>query len=127
MKKSKVIKDGELATFDDFKEKEKMYIVSTILIKDPVVVQTTNKHIKNSIEKLKKKDKTELINMSNKVYRDILAVDVDSIYNKKQEWQNFCDDIILVYVTRNILYNSPIPVMPYKEFKKHQIEQKNYI
>ena len=124
MPKSKIIQNGELATFNDFKMNEKIFVTSALLIKDAVVVQTTNKEIYDNIENLKNMDKTELIALSNKVYKIIISTNVDSIYNKKKEWQNFCDDLIIVYATRNVLYNSPIPIMPYEEFKKHKIEEK---
>ncbi len=124
MKKSKIIQNGETATMEDFNENEKIYVNAVLLIKDPVVVETTNKNIKNILENLKNKDKREVIVLSNKVYKMILSTDTDSIYNKKKEWGNFCDDIVIVYVARHLLYNSPIPIMPYEEFKKHKIEPK---
>ena len=118
------IKDGQMISYNDIADDEILYVNSALLIKDAVIVQTTNKYIKNAIKDLRKMNKKQLILLSNKVYKIVLSTNLDLIYNKEKEWQDFCDDMIIVYVARNILYNKPIPITPYEVFKNCKVEKK---
>ena len=118
------INNEEIICNNNMPDNEVIYVNSAFLIKDTVIVQTTNKYIMDLMKDMKNMNKNELISISNRIYKFILSADTDKIYNIEKKWQDFCDNIILVYVTRYMLYDNPIPITSYENFKNYKLEKK---
>jgi hypothetical protein len=112
-----VIKNGSQFTMEDFNEDEVLYISTHNIIKnDNIIIKTTNKTIIDLIKDLSKQKKYEIIKLSNDIYKTVISINTDKIYENKIMFNKFCDHIIFIMVCHNILYNKPIPITPFSSF-----------
>jgi hypothetical protein len=99
--------DGKIATKNDLKDKEYVFISGRDAFHPNVFVKTTMKGIDECITKTTKNQARQIFIQVSKVLRD---TNVDAIYNTP-EWEDFCSDIIMYYSCRYILFNKPMPMI----------------
>ncbi len=79
-----------------------------------IVVVVTYETLHNTLEKIKKISKES----QNRVYCstliELLKYTTEEIIKhseeNNQQWEDFCNDVVLYYATRNVLYKDKIPV-----------------
>jgi hypothetical protein len=80
-----------------------------------IAIKTTHKYIADGLKDFEKmnKEKKQFIFCS--MLSNILKYrgKIDKIYNKGRVWQNLCDDIVLYYCARVVMFNKPIPLKVY--------------
>ena len=99
--------DGKIATENDVKDKEYVFISGRDAFHSDVVVKTTMEGINECIDKMSKREARHVFPQVSKVLRDTIT---DAIYNTP-EWEGFCSDIILYYSRRYILFKKPMPMI----------------
>jgi len=95
-----------------------IYVSAFPLLGKPVMVKTTHKEIMRFTIMNEKEDKELLKKMSNRIYRNLLDINVHKVVkdmkagNKQalQEWDDFCADVLILYTIRLVLYDRPIPI-----------------
>ena len=87
--------------------KKKVYLSGKDVGYEDVFVETDYDYFTKTMKKMTKKDATMLF----KATWDCLKnIEVDKIYREQGEaWRNFCDDIVLFYCARFVLFNIPAP------------------
>jgi len=101
---------------DDF-----VYVDASVLGKN-VCVKTTHKEIKDAIIRNKSREKDDLKNISNKIYREIQNINADKLVKEMEsgrekafkEWDDLCADILIILTIHFVLYNREIPICDMK-------------
>lgn len=99
--------DGRIATENDFKNKDYVFISGRDAFHPDVYVKTTVKAINECTTKITKSQARHVFPLVSKVLRD---TNVNAIYNTP-EWSDFCSDVILYYSCRYILFKKPMPMI----------------
>jgi hypothetical protein len=77
-----------------------------------VAIKHPHKQLQQFIEDIKKEPKQEWARVFKRVWAVIKLTDVEKAYEKQGEaWGNLCDDIIIFYAYRWLLFNKPIPLI----------------
>lgn len=90
------------------KDKDCIFVSGKDIMFPDVVVQTSHK----GLEKLLDESKDDARSVFPVVWKAIKNVNVDALYNAGGEpWQDFMDDILIMYACRFHLFGMPIPVL----------------
>ena len=77
-------------------------------------IMTTDSKIKTLISDIESSSKEENKHIYRSVYLSITQYSTDKLQEayvlKNDSWQNWCDDVVIFYVTRLILFNKHIPI-----------------
>jgi hypothetical protein len=74
-----------------------------------LVVKTDEKTLRGLLSK--SKNKSDAKQVFGQVWRAIKDVQIDELYQRRgEDWQNFCDDIVIFMCCRQNLFGTPIPV-----------------
>lgn len=95
-----------------------VYVNAFGLLGKPVLVKTTHGEITKHIQETHDMHKEELICISNKIFREMIDVNVDTLVEQMKagnqyalhKWDNFCADVLILHVCRFTLYGKPIPI-----------------
>jgi hypothetical protein len=93
-------------------------------------VLTTSKEVKETIDNYRKSDKGHIKFVYRESLLNILQYSDEELNNKytlnSKEWKDWCDDILIFYAVRLLLFDKPIPI--YRNFcricKKSESETK---
>jgi hypothetical protein len=78
------------------------------------IIQSTTTELENNIKNMDKKLATEVFAQSHKNIHSYTHNTLIIEYEKQsQHWNNFCNDVILYYISRLVLFKSPIPILPH--------------
>ena len=107
-----IIKVFDQQTQEDFEDDIYLTAVEVDERYEDIIVSTTKKVIEDclkEIESSSKEDKLFFLYKSRKCARE---VDIDEIYNDGgQKWRNFCDDVLIYYCLRFILFDMHFPII----------------
>lgn len=95
-----------------------LYVNAFMLCGKKVMVTTTNKEILDCVDDIKNESNEELRHIYRSIYSNIIDFNDDAVVenirkgdkNAKQQWQNFCDDVVLGYCVRMVLHKKLIPI-----------------
>lgn len=113
----KTFKEGDYVRGDEITEEQVLYVSAFPLTGQKVSVRTTHKHIMDGLKSIGDESKEELRNVYRSVYQSISGFNADNIVRRiqqgdrkaKEEWQDFCDDVVLGYCVRLVLHDKAIP------------------
>jgi hypothetical protein len=72
-----------------------------------LIVKTDEKFLRFALEQSKVKAKQ----VFGSVWRAIKDIKIDEVYQAGgQDWQNFCDDVVIFLCCRQVLFGTPIPI-----------------
>jgi hypothetical protein len=93
---------------DDVPRSTVLYVFGRDAGHPDVIVQTTSGEIEDVLVDLTMERAKSVFPQ---IWNNIKNVNTDMLYNKRgQEWTDFCNDLILFYCYRTVLFKSPIPV-----------------
>jgi hypothetical protein len=124
-KGSKVYKKNTKLTFDDLEKDENVYVHAEQITGHALLIKTTNSKIKDLLKDFEKDSRKETIYICNSAYHCIKSQNIDDIYKNPILFENYCTDVIIVYVARYILYGSVIPITPFDCISKEKQEEFN--
>ena len=95
-----------------------VYVSAYGLLGKPVIVKTTHGELMDYIQHTQAKDKEELIFLSNKIFRELIDINVDKLVEQMSagdkdaldKWDNFCADVLILHACRFTLHGKPIPI-----------------
>ena len=99
---------------DDLKGKNIMVVCEIEGLTD-ICIETTHSYIEDGVKDFENMDKQKKQFIFFSMLSNILKHrgKIDEIYNKDRIWQNLCDDIVLYYCARVVMFNKPIPLSVY--------------
>ena len=92
------------------------------VIHNDVIVETTNekmlKTIKDLRDQLRQDGKDAFMHVFRSISSAVRDANTDTLYKGKRmgkkraikEWQNLCDDIVLLAACRHVLWRKPVPI-----------------
>ena len=77
-----------------------------------VLVKTPHKEFEENLEKCEAEmSREQAAAVFKKAWSIIKKTDIDKIYDVQPAWGNFCDDIVIFFAMRWILFKKPVPIV----------------
>jgi hypothetical protein len=92
-----------------FKGNKTLYVCGHDAGFPDLVVKTDEKTLRGLLTR--SKNKSDAKQVFGSAWKAIKGVQIDELYQRRgEDWQNFCDDIVIFLCCRQILFGTPIPV-----------------
>jgi len=102
--------DTTLCSSDDYTDE--FVVIDASSVCPGVALKHPHKQLQQFVEDIKKETKKELATMIKRVWVVIKLTDVEKAFKEQgQAWGNLCDDILIFYAYRWVLFNKPIPII----------------
>ena len=107
-----------MANHSNWSDDKIVHVSAFPIIGKELVVQTTHGEIMKGIKSCKLNSKELLKQMSNKIYREVIDENMDTLatlIKAKNEqaikrWGEICTDVVILYCIRFVLHNKEIPI-----------------
>jgi hypothetical protein len=115
-------KNGDVISTNMLDDNQAIFVNMSEFIQHNIIVQTTNKNIKDCMERLRSGTGEYVKYLFCKLSASLRKADYEKAYKDKKMWSDICSDIVILACARYLLFGSKIPMSLNLEHLKGSIK-----